>query len=403
MAETTEQNVTATAQDDPSELQEVVVTARRSKKFLKFPTDLDTKQDRTSEADMEMYPHIMLTVSEIKRDSQGLPENERGEDSGITRDLGQGLVEGYNAINSPVGKAIIGSSVLAQLGVGTAGTALGGAAIGVADQFGVLGAATGFINDSVQSSLGVNISGAGEALKSRLANFSLRRNTNNNVRYFILPMPDNIGVSYDHLFLETGLTQALGVPGILAQAYGVTKGSDVSTAGASMYALELATSLARQVPGLGEGAERVLFFGTTGLALNPQLEMMFSGTGLRKFILDFKLTPKNKKDADALFAPNIDDGILHALKYYAAPEIPKGVSGRYFIPPAQFEISFYHGNKTNKSLIKTKKCVLNSVAIDYTPGGYVTHSDGNPAQVSLQLNFTETSILSRQDYNGSYR
>jgi hypothetical protein len=219
-------------------------------------------------------------------------------------------------------------------------------------------------------------------------------------------MPDNIGVSYDHLFLETGITQALGVPGLLAQAYGVTKGSDVSVAGASMYALELATSLARQVPGVGEGAERVLFFGTTGLALNPQLEMMFQGTGLRKFILDFKLTPKNKRDADALFASSINTGILHALKYYAAPEIPAGVSGRYFIPPAQFEITFFHGNKVNKSLIKTKKCVLNSVAVDYTPNGYVTHSDGYPAQISLQLNFTETSIISRSDFgksSGNYR
>jgi hypothetical protein len=402
MTENAEQNVTATALEE--ELQDVESAVGR--KYLSFPRDIDSNKDRTSEAEQQGYPYVMLAISEIKRDASGLPANEQGEDSGITRDLGQGLIEGYNAITSPVGKAIIGSSVLAQLGVGTAGSALGGGAIGAADSLGLTDQFTGFINDSVQSSLGVNISGAGEALKSRLANFSLRRNTNNNVKYIILPMPDNIGVSYDHLFLETGLTQALGVPGLLAQAYGVTKGSDVSTAGASMYALELATSLARQVPGLGEGAERVLFFGTTGLALNPQLEMMFQGTGLRKFILDFKLTPKNKRDADALFATSINTGILHALKYYAAPEIPAGVSGRYFIPPAQFEITFFHGNKTNTSLIKTKKCVLNSVAVDYTPNGYVTHSDGYPAQISLQLNFTETSILSRSDFgksSGNYR
>ena len=396
MTENADQNVTATR------LVEKLEEFTSSTKFLSFPRDIDSKTDRTSEAQEQGYPYVMLAISEIKRDASGLPVNEQGEDSGITRDLGQGLEESYNAITSPVGKALISSAILAQLGAGTTGSVVGGLGAFAADQLGIFDS----INDSVQSSLGVNISGAGEALKKRLANFSLRRNTNNNVKYIILPMPDNIGVSYDHLFLETGITQALGVPGLLAQAYGVTKGSDVSVAGASMYALELATSLARQVPGVGEGAERVLFFGTTGLALNPQLEMMFQGTGLRKFILDFKLTPKNKRDADALFASSINTGILHALKYYAAPEIPAGVSGRYFIPPAQFEITFFHGNKVNKSLIKTKKCVLNSVAVDYTPNGYVTHSDGYPAQISLQLNFTETSIISRSDFgksSGNYR
>lgn len=376
---------------------------KRTKKFLSFPTDLEKKNDNTSESGFELYPYIKLSISEIKRDGN-LPANELGDDSGIARDLGRGLAAGYDAVTSPVGKAIIGSSIIAELQGGTAATALGGAAIAAADQLGVLDAAAQPINDAVKNTLGVDLAGAGDRLRQRLQNFSIRRNTDNIQKYIILPMPDNIGVTYDQLFLETGLTQALGVPGIMAQAYGASKeGTDQATTGLSMYALELATSLARQVPGVGEGAERVLFFGTTGLALNPQLEMMFSGTGLRKFILDFKLTPKNRKDAEALFSQDINRGILHALKYYSAPEIPKGVSGRYFIPPAQFEIEFYRGgNWTNPALIKTKKCVLNSVAIDYTPNGYVTHQDGYPAQVSLQLNFTETSILSREDFN-TYR
>jgi len=387
---------------DPRSNKTATPSIPRTKKFLSFPTELEKKNDDTSESGFELYPYIKLSISEIKRDGN-LPANESGEDSGIAKDLGNGLRAGYDAVTSPVGKAIIGSALVAELGGGNAASIGTFGAIAAADQLGLLDQVAAPINDAVRDSIGVDIKGAGEALRDRLKNFSVRRNTDNIQKYIILPMPDNIGVTYDQLFLETGLSQAFGVPGILAQAYGTKSGSDQSMAGLSMYALELATSLARQIPGVGEGAERVLFFGTTGLALNPQLEMMFSGTGLRKFILDFKLTPKNRKDAEALFSNNKDKGILHALKYYSAPEIPKGVSGRYFIPPAQFEIEFYRGgNWTNPALIKTKKCVLNSVAIDYTPNGYVTHQDGYPAQVSLQLNFTETSILSREDF-ATYR
>ena len=90
------------------------------------------------------------------------------------------------------------------------------------------------------------------------------------------------------------------------------------------------------------------------------------------------------------------------FKYYSAPEIPKGSSGRYFIPPARFEIEFHHRGELNTNLFKTKQCVLENVTVDYAPNGYATHYDGNPVETRLSLIFTETTIIDKNAVEEGY-
>lgn len=368
-------------------------------RYISFPKDLDITSDPTSESGFKMLPYLKLNISEIKRD-QGIPATGPGtvDQDAAARSIAAGSGEAVSAITSPIGLGFISAGLAAALGGGVITTAVAGGA----------GAAIGEYGDSAISSiLGLQKDDSiGNKFKSRLEGFGVRRNVEDIKTQIILPMPENIGVAYDQQYLEAGMTQALGLPGLVAQAFAARQGGAAPIKSLEPYALELATSLAQNVPGVGSNADRILFFGTTGLVVNPQLEMLFTSSALRRFVLDFKLTPKNKEDSLRLFSKDYRTGIISALKYYSAPEIPNNLStGRYFIPPAQFELEFYRGgNYKNESLFKTKKCVLTSVSVDYTPNGYITHEDGSPAQISMQLNFVETSIISRSDYlNGKVR
>jgi len=114
--------------------------------------------------------------------------------------------------------------------------------------------------------------------------------------------------------------------------------------------------------------------------------------------MDFRLVPRNQVEARLI---NV---IIDTLKYYASPQIPKETGGRYFIPPAQFELEFYDSeNNQNTFLFKTKKCVLEDIAIDFTgTGSYTSFYDGSPVETRLSLKFKETVFIDRDAVNQGY-
>ena len=102
------------------------------------------------------------------------------------------------------------------------------------------------------------------------------------------------------------------------------------------------------------------------------------------------MIPRNARESEAIAA------IIKNLKFFASPTIPDNSTGRYFIPPAQFEIEFYDGkNNLNDFLFKTKKCVLSGINVDYSPNGFATFRNGAPVETRLQLTFQETVIIDR--------
>lgn len=393
------------------ELEEVVVTARRinpplrTPKVIKFPSgDWHQTQDNTNESSQYRgRPYVIFNIFEIERDpATGLPNVTayEGTTPGPTGTVGQeairqGIDQTFDLLNTDLGRAFAGAAIGTYFGAGTGTTA----AI-VADA--ALGAPVGrTVTSAVDELLGKAFgtgAGLGTTIQQNLKNLSTRRNVDKLADYIVLPVPDNIAISYDHQYQEIGLTNALGLVGMLAQANKTRTGGQGGAALGTTdpYVMELASGVASKIPTIGTGAEKVLLFGTTGLAVNPQLEMIFTSTALRKFMLDFTLTPKNAADTKAL------QEVISKLRYYSAPDIPETLSGRYFIPPAQFSVTFFKGDdEKNSNFFKTKKCVLQSISVDFTPNGYSTHADGSPTQVKLQLVFIETSLLSRKDYDNN--
>lgn len=241
----------------------------------------------------------------------------------------------------------------------------------------------------------------GTLLKNSLNNMSFNRNNTERTRSIQMLMPEGINVSYDHDYDTISATNALGAVG------GVLQGMNAYTNGGGdkhkidPYVLEAASKVADR---LGEDAGKLTFYGMSGLVVNPKMEVIYTSPKLRTFVFDFRLVPRSRNDSAAIAQ------IIRAFKYHAAPSIPDNItSGRYFIPPDQFTITFYDGNRNDygsekqQHMFKTKYCVLTNISVDYTAaGGFSSFDDGTPSETRMQLQFQETTILNKADISGGY-
>lgn len=132
--------------------------------------------------------------------------------------------------------------------------------------------------------------------------------------------------------------------------------------------------------------------GVGGLAVNPQLFVLFRGVDLRTFQFDFVFTPKSPEEA-----ANVRN-IIKAFRFHAAPEIMSGF-GRYFIAPSTFNIEYMYQGKMNRNIFQMKTCVLQRIAVDYAPYGWSTYKDGMPVQTVMSMVFKETEIITKDSVN----
>ena len=137
-----------------------------------------------------------------------------------------------------------------------------------------------------------------------------------------------------------------------------------------------------------------------GVARNPLLEVIYTSPTLRKFQFDFIFYPRS--ESEALQTQNI----LDTFTFHQAPEILPGSGGVFLVPPSEFDIKFYYNGKENPNIPKISTCVLNSINIDYAPSGFSAYEvpgettpsmgkTGMPVGIRLQLNFTETQIVTK--------
>ena len=277
-----------------------------------------------------------------------------------------------------------------------AATAIGAAAGGVVGGLVGLAATTGPGQDTIisagQALFGTDVNIISRS-KELVKSFALKRNIEQLQLGIALFMPDGINTSYDNEYEALSLTATLGAVGFGAQAL-ASKGGSVDQTNA--FIAEAAGSILSRIAG-NEDLTKLGVFATTGRVINPQLEMLYTSPVLRKFTFDFRMIPRNAVEAELIRA------IIFNLKYFASPTIPDNSTGRYFIPPAQFEIEFYDGrNNMNDFLFKTKKCVLSGINVDYSPNGFATFKDGAPVETRLQLTFQETVIIDRAAVAGGF-
>lgn len=365
-----------------------------------FPPSLETSTDPT--------PYMLIKIFETKTGTVV-------SDDPTSKSIRTGAERAYKAYDIATG----GSTTLQGVAVGATVGGLGGAVAGAA-----VGMFANLTKDVTNTTLDnifntVNVDYVGQA-KEQIKNFSLKRNQDMQAAMLALFMPEGMSASYDQDYEGISVTQSLGMLGFLAQAAGSrAPGSDASPSKTQSYNPFIAEAAGAAGSKLiGGDITKLTQFATTGTVVNPQIELLYTSPTLRKFTFDFRFVPRNKTEADILFGKqqpsdnteqiNIPDlGLINMLKYFSAPRIVDNTGGRYFVPPAQFMLEFWYNDPTsqkriNKNLFKTKRCVLESINLDYGPNGFATHYDGVPVEVRMQLTFQETVMLDRDAIKAGY-
>lgn len=150
---------------------------------------------------------------------------------------------------------------------------------------------------------------------------------------------------------------------------------------------------AANLPGIGNITREQLLARESGGILNPNMELFFNGVALRSFKFSFKLTPRNKPEADMI------KEIIRTLKINMAPKIPTG-NNNYLLTPNVFELAYKKGNQDHPFLHKFKQCALTDMSVNYTGDGiYATYADATPISMIMDLTFKELEPIYDTDYD----
>lgn len=132
----------------------------------------------------------------------------------------------------------------------------------------------------------------------------------------------------------------------------------------------------------------------TGSVLNPNMELLFTGPGLRSFPFVFTFTPREAAESQEV------KKIIWTLKKHM---VAKRVSGGLFIKtPDIFQLTYKTGSRPHPFLNKFKPAALTDISVNYTGSGtYATYSDATPIHIVMSLQFTELNPIYFDDYASS--
>jgi len=227
-----------------------------------------------------------------------------------------------------------------------------------------------------------------------------------------LPMPSNLSTDYNPVYSTPSLGPAAGMaikPSDQA-IYGNNTMGNQAMAGNSLQGLIAAAGggAVGAIAGMGIskvgeagqalGGEEVagaLLKTAAGVAMNPHKIVLFTGVEFREHQFSWKLSPKNRRESNAI------KQIIDMFTYYAHPEyIAAGLFLKY---PEFFEIKFRHP----EYLFKLQPSVCRDVKVNFHSQGYPAYiRDANgggipaPAEIELSLSFMETEIVTKQSLNG---
>jgi hypothetical protein len=265
---------------------------------------------------------------------------------------------------------------------------------------------SGDINDVIRDTQSDEGGSVSRALKSA---GRLKRSSDTIALYLPPSIKQSVNVGYKKS--ETGLAGVLGadlagasnVEDFLAKLGTESTFNTLRSALIDTIGLKFAAGVADLVTGGDlEGVARK----ATQRALNPALEAIFQSVDLRTFAFNFRFTPRNESELRNAHA------IIKLFKFHMLPERVQGEKvGRHLIFPSEFDIQYMFQGTENKWYPFVKTCVLESMNVDYGPGGESQHfrpievGGGEappPTEINLSLNFVETEIITKESVVEGY-
>ena len=148
------------------------------------------------------------------------------------------------------------------------------------------------------------------------------------------------------------------------------------------------------VPGAGGFFNR-----STGMAVNPNMELAFKSVPFRDFNFEYKFAPKNKKEL-----ANVHK-IIQLFRFHMSPSLIG--QAQYFAAPSQFVLTYCYQGKDNNYIPKISKCVLENVEVDYSPGEKFTglredNIGSSPQVITMNMQFKEMSIITKDSISKGF-
>ena len=133
----------------------------------------------------------------------------------------------------------------------------------------------------------------------------------------------------------------------------------------------------------------------SGQILNPNLELLFNGVGLRTFPLSFQFFPRNKQEGTVVM------NIIRTLKLEMAPSrTTKSENGVFIKQPSIFQLTYKTGSENHKFLNRFLPAVLSDMKVNYSASGtFSAFYDGTPTHMQIDLQFKELNPIFREDYD----
>jgi hypothetical protein len=136
-----------------------------------------------------------------------------------------------------------------------------------------------------------------------------------------------------------------------------------------------------------------LFARTKGATINPNLELLFNGPTLRPFSFQFRLSARNKTEAEE---------IVKIIRFFKQGMAPIRTEGNLFLlAPHTFQVHFVHAPSDGEHpyIGKMKECALKTFSTDYTPeNNYTTLKDGFMTSYTISMEFQELEPVYNDDY-----
>lgn len=197
-----------------------------------------------------------------------------------------------------------------------------------------------------------------------------------------------------HDFENISLTKFVGA--VAGGALGVAGGAIGGLVGGitggplgAMSGINIAGNVTNGVNGAASAIAGAAQIG--GTPINPKVELLYANTFQREFAFDFLFSPSNAAEAATL------EQIIRTLRFHAAPEYFPGILEQFFwIPPSEFDITFYNRGQENTRIPRISTCALKQIDVSYAPAGvYSTFRDGAAVQTRMVLRFVETEVVSK--------
>jgi hypothetical protein len=318
-------------------------------------------------------PLADLYNSQTKRETFQYPEN-----------IGTGPFQNWIVFNvlKSVATAGPGSTPFSQLnGVSNSLFAGGPGAQGVSLLTGAIEKTiSGSVVESALNTVGI----------SNMKLFSAKRKVVATSTTIALYIPNTIVFGQKNEYTDMSLTDQLGLVLGASQLSQATQGGSNLGTGAP-FALEAGARAISGAFGGGDDMRDMILMNTGGVALNPQIEVIFRKTEMRRFQFDFMMAARSRTEMQSIH------NIVNQFRSAAAPSFAAGGGGRYLIPPSEFDIQFKFSGADSIMIPKISTCVITDVICDYAPSGQyaVFGSDGRPVNVRLQLSFEEVDLITK--------